>query len=224
MTSVLGIVAALEMEKRWISSPGPLVEVSGVGDARAEQTACRLIERGARALVSWGVAAGLDPNLSPGTVILPDAVVCADGSKFGVDLGWRDRLLERVHGRIVTSTLPLYQSGSMITTSGEKRAISERFGAGSADMESAAVARVARTHGMPWIAVRVVIDGADQDLPAAISIAMGDEGRLRVGSVLGFIFRPGLWRPLMAMGRNGAAAGRAMRRLWIAAQPDLALS
>ena len=224
MTAVLGIIAALEMERRWIGIPEPLVELSGVGDTRAEIAARRLAERGATALVSWGVAGGLDRDLSPGTVILPDTVVGADGSSHGVNLEWRNRLLERVRGRVVTSTSPLYHATSLITTADEKRAIYERCGAGAADMESAAVARVAFANHISWIAVRVVIDAADQDLPAAILTATGDDGRLRVGSVAGLILRPRFWRPLIALGRAGATAGRSMRRLWAVAQPDLALS
>jgi adenosylhomocysteine nucleosidase len=212
------------MERRWIGVPEPLVELSGVGDRRAENAAGRLVERGATALVSWGVAGGLDRDLNPGTVILPDTVIGADGSSHGVDLEWRDRLLERVRGRVVTSTSPLYHATSVITTADEKRSIYERFGAGAAEMESAAVARVAFANHMPWIAVRVVIDASDQDLPAAILTATGADGRLRMGSVVGLILRPRLWNPLIALGRAGATAGRSMRRLWAVAQPDLALS
>jgi len=224
VTTVLGIVAALEMERRWIGVPEPLVELSGVGDTRAELAARRLVERGATALVSWGVAGGLDPDLSPGTVILPDTVIGAEGQSWGVDLEWRDRLLVRVRGRVVTSTSMLYHATSVITTADEKRAIHERFGAGAVDMESAAVARVAVANNKPWVAVRVVIDAADQGLPAEILAVAGNDGRLRVGAVLGHMLRPRLWRPLIALARARAAAGRSMRRLWIAAQPDLALS
>ena len=224
MTAVLGIVAALEMERQWIRAPGPLVELSGIGDTRAQNAARRLFERGATALVSWGVAGGLDPNLRPGTVILPDAIIGADGSSHGVDLEWRDRLLERLGGRVITSTSMLYNVTSVITTVDEKRTIHERCGAGAADMESAAVARVAVENDIPWIAVRVVVDAADQELPAAILTATGDDGRLRAGSVVGLILRPQLWRPLIALGRASAAAGQSMRRLWAMAQPDLALS
>jgi adenosylhomocysteine nucleosidase len=223
VTAVLGIVAALEMERRWIRAPEPLVELSGVGETRAENAAGRLLERGATALVSWGVAGGLDPGLRPGTVILPDTVIGADGQRWGVDLEWRDRLLERVGGRVVTATSPLYHATSVITTANEKRVIHERFGAGAADMESMAVAGVASAKDIPWIAVRVVIDAADQDLPAAILTAIGDDGRLPVVSIIGFLLRPRLWRPLIALGLAGAAAGRSMRRLWAVAQPDLGL-
>ena len=130
----------------------------------------------------------------------------------------------QARGEFVTSTSPLYHATSVITTADEKRSIYERFGAGAAEMESAAVARVAFANHMPWIAVRVVIDAADQDLPAAILTATGADGRLRMGSVVGLILRPRLWNPLIALGRAGATAGRSMRRLWAVAQPDLALS
>ncbi len=224
MTAVLGIVAALEMERRWIGNPGPLVELSGIGGKRAEHAARRLVERGATALVSWGVAGGLDPNLRPGTVVLPDAVIGGGGSSHEVDLAWRDRLLERVRGRVVTSTSPLYHATSVITTADEKRALYERIGAGATDMESAAVARVAFANHVPWIAVRVVLDTAGQDLPAEILTATDDDGRLRVGSIVGLILRPRFWRPVIALGWAGAAAGRSMRRLWAVALPDLALA
>ncbi len=123
MTPVLGIVAALDMERRWIRAADALVELSGIGESRAENAARRLVERGSTALVSWGVAGGLDPDLSPGTVMPPDIVIRADGSSHGADLEWRDRLLERVRGQVVTSTAPLYHATSVIATSGEKRAI-----------------------------------------------------------------------------------------------------
>jgi adenosylhomocysteine nucleosidase len=224
VTVVLGIVAALEMERRWIRAPEPLVEVSGVGETRAEDAARRLVERGATALVSWGVAGGLDPHLRAGTVILPDRVIGEEGRSWGVDLEWRNRLLERIGGRVVTSTSPLYHAASVIVTADEKRAIHLRFGAGGVDMETVAVARVANAHRVPWVAVRVVFDAADQDLPAAILAATGDDGRLTVASVVGLISSPRLWRPSIALGRAGAAAGRSMRQLWDVTRPDLALS
>jgi hypothetical protein len=74
------------------------------------------------------------------------------------------------------------------------------------------------------MAVRVVIDAANQEIPAAILTVTGDDGRLVAGAIVRLILRPRLWRPLIALGRAGAAAGGSMRRLWAVAQPDLALS
>ena len=187
---MLGIVAALEMECRWIGAPEPLVELSGVGDARAENAAHRLVDRGARALVSWGVAGGLDPDLAPGTVVLPDAVVHTDGSSQEVDLAWRDRLMERVSGQVVTSTSSLYHASSVITSPDEKRAVYERVGAGAVDMESAAVAAVASEMGIPFVVVRVVVDAAGVRLPE-VALTMCDEGgRLKKSACAGSFFSP----------------------------------
>lgn len=125
---------------------------------------------------------------------------------------------------VLTSTFPLYHAASVIVTADEKRALHLRFGAGGVDMETVAVARVATEHNMPWVAVRVVFDAADQDLPAANLAATDDDGRLSAASVVGLISSPRLWRHLVALGRARAAAGRSMRQLWDVTQPDLALS
>ena len=224
MTAVLGIVAALEMEGRWIGAPEPLVELSGVGDARAENAGHRLVDRGATALVSWGVAGGLDPDLEPGTVVLPDVVVHTDGSNSPADVAWRDRLLTRLQGRLLTSTSPLFHATRPITAPAEKMELHQKTGAAAVDMESAAVVAVANETGIPCLVVRVVADAAGVRLPA-VALTMCDEwGRLKKSALLRLIFQPGEWRGMLRLGRANAAAGRSMRKLWSAAGPDLALS
>jgi adenosylhomocysteine nucleosidase len=218
----LGIVAALEMERRWITGSGPLVVVSGVGRRRAEDASRRLLDNGVTALVSWGVAGGLHSDLRAGSVILPDAVVEADGSRIGADLGWRDRLLARIDGRVATSTAPLAQAASAVTSPEQKLEMHRRTGAGAVDMESAAVAKVAISAGIPWIAVRVVVDTADVRLPEAALRVYDEEGRLKRGVVLRLVVRPWTWSGLVALGWAGVAAGRSMRRVWALTGPDLA--
>ena len=224
MTAVLGIVAALEMERRWIGAPEPLIEVSGGGEERAGAAARRLLERGASALVSWGVAGGLDPDLEPGTVVLPDVVVHTDGSSQEVDLAWRDRLVTRLQGQVFTSTSPLVHSTQPVTAPAEKTELHRNTGAAAVDMESAAVAVLAYEAGIPYIVVRVVVDAAGVRLPE-VALTMCDEGgRLKKSAVLRLIFRPSEWRGMLRLGRANGAAGRSMRKLWSAAGPDLALS
>jgi len=224
MTPVLGIVAALEMERRWIRAPDSLVEVSGAGERRAEAAACRLLDRGATALVSWGVAGGLDPDLRPGAVVLPGAVVEADGVSRKVNLGWRDRVLARIENRVATSTSPLLHAVQPITAPEEKHAMRRRTGAAAVDMESAAVAAVANEAGIPFIAVRVVVDAAEARLPEAALTMCDEGGRLNRSSLLRLFLQPGEWPGLFVLARANAAAGRSMRKVWSAAGPDLALS
>jgi nucleoside phosphorylase len=54
---------------------GLQVRVSGADAARAYQQACALAEAGAEALLSFGLAGGLDPRLGPGSIIVANQVL-----------------------------------------------------------------------------------------------------------------------------------------------------
>ena len=142
MTAVLGVVAALELERQWIAAPEPLCETSGVGADSAGAAARRLVDRGATALVSWGMAGGLDPGIDSGTVVLPKALIGPNGSPIGVDPEWHGRVLAKIRDLVEVSTSELLDVARPITTVREKRELHRRTGAGAVDMESAAVASV----------------------------------------------------------------------------------
>ena len=55
--------------------------VSGMGAAAAACGALHSSQAGATALVSWGMAGGLDPALAAGDICLPSEVVAADGRR-----------------------------------------------------------------------------------------------------------------------------------------------
>jgi len=223
---VLGIVTALRSERRWIrtSDVEPVIELSGMGASRADGAARRLVDRGVTALVSWGTAGGLDPTLRPGTVVLPDLVVLSDGGECAADLEWRDRLQSRIGDRVPTTTTPLFHAGHVVESPQHKREIWQRCRAAAADMESGAIARVAEEYGLPWIAVRVVLDAADDRLPGVV-LSAADTRRLGSAAVLCWRIarRPGQWPTLFTLWRAYLIAGRSMRRLWSLAGPDLAL-
>lgn len=222
----IGIVAALEMERGWIGSTNErcLVEVGGMGRARAESATTRLLDRGATAIVSWGIAGGLDPELKPGTVVVPEFVVDGKIRRLQADIDWRDRLLAKTEGVVPSSGRPMFHADDVVTSPARKHELHERWGAAAVDMESAGVAGVAQDAGVPWLVVRVIGDGADLELPKAVSELCDANGRLRIAAVCGLVLRPRLWPTLLALGRANAAAGRSMRMVWEAAGPDLALS
>jgi len=220
----VGIVTALEMERRWIGSTNDTaIQIGGMGRVRAEAAATRLLNRGASALVSWGIAGGLDPSLEPGTVVVPDLVLDAAGGHRRADAGWRARLLARIGDRVPTSLGSVLHADEVVASPRGKRELYERWQAAAVDMESAGVARIAEDAGVPWLVLRAVADSADRELPMAVTRVSDDSGRLRFGAVFGLVFRPSLWPALIALGRANAAAGRSMRRVWRAAGPDLAL-
>jgi adenosylhomocysteine nucleosidase len=222
---MIGIVTALEMERGWIGSTNErcLVDIGGMGRARAEAATTRLLDRGATAIVSWGIAGGLDPELEPGTVVIPEFVVDGKSGRLQTDVGWRDRLLAKIESVVPSSSGPMFHADGVVTSPARKNELHERWGAVAVDMESAGVAGAAQDAGVPWLVVRVVGDVADQALPKAVTQIIDENGRLRAGAVVGLVLRPRLWLTLIALGRANAAAGRSMRRVWAAAAPDLAL-
>lgn len=163
------------------------LKLSGTGRSRAAQAAQALLAAGAKALLSWGVAGGLDPRLAGGVVVVPDAVIAADGRVFRVDMEWRAQTLQRLARRVTLATGTLVESAHVLTTGEEKRALGESCGAVAVDMESAAVAEVALSAKVPFLAIRVILDAAHEALPSCVTHALGENGEvalIRLGVAL----------------------------------------
>lgn len=216
--TTIGIVMALEVERRWTGATGDtaLIEVGGMGRERAETAATRLLGRGASALVSWGIAGGIAPDLRSGTVVVPDRIIRPQGNDLIADADWRDRVLVKIRDLVPISVDPILHADEVVATPRRKNELHERWHAAAIDMESAGVARVAAEAGVPWLVVRAVGDTADQVIPKAATEICDDLGRLKIGAVAGLAFRPGLWPGLISLGRASAAAGRSMRKVWTA--------
>jgi adenosylhomocysteine nucleosidase len=187
----VGIVVALPVEARALGRARPrpdglaalandaLLAVSGMGARAAAARAASLVSAGADALVSFGLAGGLDPALAPGAILLPGEVLPADGASLTTTPAWREqiaRALEAhrpfVHGRLLTSS-------RVLGTVAEKAEAFRRTSAAAVDMESFGVAQVAEAHRLPFVAVRVIVDGATDPLPRVLSGSAGPDGQLR---------------------------------------------
>ena len=180
--------------------------VGGIGRARAERAARLLLDgHRPRALVSAGFAGGLDPRLTRGGLVRP-AIVRGLDAATGGDLplagGEQEGLLLVTVYRIVRSVA-------------EKQALAAATGWVLVDMETFAVATVARDAGLPCYGVRVVSDTAGDDLPAEVGRLVKPQSRVRrLGAVLGALGRRPrtaidlwhLWERAVVDGRTLAAA------------------
>lgn len=190
-----GIVAALAVESRPLGSAlprgapvasladGTLLTVSGIGQTAAAEGATRLVAAGARALVSWGLAGGLDPALAAGTLVLPREVISAEGARFSVDRDWRERLSAALSAAQPISAGALLSCREPIASRAEKAAAFRTTTAVAVDMESVAVAGVAASHKLPFIAVRAIVDTARDTLPRSLLAAAGASGVRRLERV-----------------------------------------
>jgi adenosylhomocysteine nucleosidase len=221
--STAGVVAALDMEARSLrpmarrrdglfeTGDGTLVAVSGMGRAAAVGAAGALVDAGATALVSWGMAGGLDPALRAGQIFLPAQVVAADGIALATDARWREQLRAALAARQPLSEGRLFSSLAAITSVAQKASLFHVTGAAAVDMESIAVALVAQAHGLPFIAVRVIVDVATDALPDSVRDAADLSGEVNIGRLLARLCRrPQDVVPLTRLTRRYLEARRAL--------------
>ena len=86
----------------------------------------------------------------------------------------------RVGDIVVSREAKIWSADRVAVSSEEKRQLRQSTGAAVVEMESAAVAEKARKWGLPFRAVKVVSDMADEDLPLDFNQYRDREGRFQV--------------------------------------------
>jgi hopanoid-associated phosphorylase len=222
-----GIIVGLAAEERllrraWPAAHRPPIACAGASGERAAHLARALVEAGSPALVSLGLAGGLDPALSTGTLLLCDAVVLPDGARIATDIPWRERLASRLRPALSPATAALAGCDTAIASKQAKAVLHRSSGAVAVDMESHGVARVAAERGVPFLVLRVIADPADQAIPPAALSGLAPDGKVAIGAVLGALARdPSQIPDLLRLARQSAAAMGMLRRAVTLAGPDL---
>jgi adenosylhomocysteine nucleosidase len=220
--TAVGVVAALEAEARTLGpavwrrdglaalGDGALLAVGGMGGALAAIAARSLVEAGAAALMSFGLAGGLDPSLSAGAVVLPSEVISRDGARWSTSARWREQLSAAVaKGRPVAAGT-LLSSPQPIGTVADKAAAFRDTGAVAVDMESLGIAEVAAAYGLPFIALRVIVDTAADVLPRAV-VTASRGGQVSIGRLIaGLVAAPMDLIPLIRLAQRYRAATRSL--------------
>jgi adenosylhomocysteine nucleosidase len=192
-------------------SDGALLAVSGIGSDAAERAARALVDAGVAALMTFGMAGGLDPALEAGSVVLPRELIAADGARFIASRPWRERVAAAVGPLRAVSAGDLLTSAGAIDTPADKSAAFRDTGAAAVDMESAAVAAIAAHHNLPFIAVRVIVDTAADALPQAV-VDASRAGRVQIGRLIaGLILAPGEIASVVRLAQRYRIAMRSLR-------------
>jgi adenosylhomocysteine nucleosidase len=192
---------------------GALLALSGIGGVAAQAAAHALIEAGVTALMTFGMAGGLDPALKAGSVVLPCEMISADGTRFAASPPWRERVAAAISPLRAVTEGNLLTSAHAIDTPADKAAAFRTTGAAAVDMESAAVAQVASRHGMPFIAVRVIVDTAADTLPGAV-VNASRAGKVQMSRLIaGLILAPGEFAALIRLSQRYRIATRSLRAI-----------
>jgi adenosylhomocysteine nucleosidase len=220
---MLGIVVSLSRELKSLTrqtipvgdwraiTDNTLVTLSGIGAERAYAAAALLVSQGATALLSWGCAAALDDRVSPGCLILPERIIGANGEIHRVSTEWHRRLYQALESKHPVRTEALVESDVVVKTSAEKRALAKRTQAAATDMESAAQARLAKDYGLPFIAIRAIIDTPSTDIPENVLEALDPEGNINLWKLLSSTV-PADWIKIVQLGIQFNAAQRTLKK------------
>jgi adenosylhomocysteine nucleosidase len=213
----IGFVGALALECASLRRQSPRAErwvvvQSGPGAARAADAARRAIDAGAGLLVSWGLAGGLAASVAPGTVVAPRRVVAEGKAPLAVDAVWHSRL-GALARELAMDSGDLLSVAEPLESPAAKRAAAQAANAVAVDMESAGIAAVAASARVPFVALRVVVDGVDDALPPGAERWIDEQGRRRASAVLRAVVDARQWRRLLTLAQRYRVASAALDRL-----------
>lgn len=195
----------------------------GMGAPEAEKTVTEAKQSGVKGIISFGVCGGLDPALPAGSIVLPHSILAPQ--EIPVDLVWRNALETVLIENYDIAGGKLLAAEKTINSIDEKSLLYKQTGACAVDMESGVLAQEAARQQLPFIAVRVVHDPANQSLPPAFRNAIKANGQLDIGNLIkGLIFQwPGL-ETLKALSSNDRQARANLEGLTRLALPGFGIS
>jgi len=149
--------------------------------------------RGAQALIgghrpAWVISAGFAGGLRAGVerndIVLADEIDDISGRRLSIDLRAQHDPRARVHvGRLVTVD-------NLVRLTSEKQALGEKHNALAVDMESWAVGEVCRQDKVRFLAIRVISDAIDHELPAELDHLVTQRSTAgRLGAAAGILMR-----------------------------------
>jgi adenosylhomocysteine nucleosidase len=174
-----------------------VVAIGGIGRSAGVRAAeVAIAEAQPQILVAAGIAGAVSPRLKVGEVAQAREVVDAEnGDRYAAQGGdW------------LVATAPC------ISDAVGKKALWEQFGADVVDMEGAAVASVAKRHGIKFAAVKAVSDQADFPMPPLMRF-LGPAGNFVTGRFLVYLMlHPRWWGPVMKLSSNSRRASMNLSR------------
>lgn len=225
------VLAALTGVQRLRSSPRPcwsgrvgtgsVVVVEGGVGPNGARAALPALPADASLIASIGFAGALAPGLVPGDVIVASEVVWEEGAALHRHAVPPALVAAAARAAAAVLTRPprtgaILSSPVVVAGVAAKRAAFDRHGALAVEMEAAVLAEAARARGVPFFALRIVLDPADlslEGLPPNLERSWVARARLAT--------TPTVWPLLGTLRRHATTAGAELTRVMGAAFPIL---
>lgn len=156
--------------------------------------------------VSAGFAGALGDKYSIGDILVAEAVQKLGKSKT---LQCSRNLVYAARADGANQVRLFLTSDHVVRTVEEKSQLAPF--AGAVEMESFAIASVANAYRLPVVAIRVISDTTERDMPVRIDTMVDEKGRLSVGGVVRQVVHHPLQLPaLIKLGRESRTAAEAL--------------
>jgi hopanoid-associated phosphorylase len=209
------VVCGLAFETAIAAGPG-VIAVRGPGPARVAAGIEALASRSHGAhpawagILSFGCAGALDPALRAGDCVVASCVASGPDT-LAADPGWMQALAAHLPQ---ARCGPLAGLDAPLASRAAKAQLWQAGGALAVDMESHAAALAARRLGLPFAAVRVVLDPAWRSLPPCALKGMREDGGTDLAALLRALARaPGQLGPLVLLALDAWRARRSLRQV-----------
>jgi adenosylhomocysteine nucleosidase len=195
----VGFITGLTAELGLLKNTQFMAAAGGGTPQGAATAAQNLIAQGAEALISFGLAGGLNPALKPGTIIIPAQINNTPC----------DAALNLWLGGATCQNL--YAGTTIAVTREQKATLFATTNADAIDLESGAVVTAAQAAQIPFACLRAIADPATRTLPPAALIALNFNGEIALGPILASLARNPLQLPaLIALATDAAKARKAL--------------
>lgn len=225
---ITGIVVALPHEISSLSSTKirqgscvlinakTLVTRSGAGPENAAKAARLLLAQGAERLIAWGCAAALKVTLRAGDLVLPQTLYAAEKEQYSlleINSPWLQQTLAQL-AAFQPLTGALVESTRIVTQAADKKTIQQQTQAIALDMESVAVAKIAKQNAVDVLVIRCIADPASMDLPRAVCYALNQQGNIVMPKLFWFLLTHVQELPrLIALGLSFNAAHNTLKQV-----------
>jgi adenosylhomocysteine nucleosidase len=182
------------------------VALTGIGAQHAHRVVQLALVEGADVCISSGLAGGLRVTHRTGDILAARSVLAPAGVVF---VKSDAHLLQAAIACGAKEASAFFSAGSIIVTAEEKSRLA--ISADAVEMESYGILTEAERAGVPAVAIRVVGDTAEQNLPLDFNRVVGREGNVQASRLVKEIAR----RPwsVPALAQLGIQTQRAATRL-----------
>ena len=157
---------------------------SGIGFARARRATQALVEgHSPNWLLSCGFSGALQPDVPTGAIVVGNEIVDQHEHSLKIDMNMPT---DPAHGLFVGRLLTADQ---LVRSAERKRQLGEQHAALAVDLESLAVAQVAHETKRRFMAVRVISDDVNAELPPEVLTVIGATGSVRFGATVASLWK-----------------------------------